>query len=134
MFGRILTFVLICLLVAAGAAFIAGPWLHPGADEKLPPCPYFQSQDLSKLPPEVVTASGAYEAIRETLSRDSLEGVAQQAATIVRVFQGLDARVVSTAKRLADAPDVESARRAFLRLHRAMDRHSQRGPAPSLDQ
>jgi hypothetical protein len=126
MFGRVITFVLIGLLVAAGAAFLAGPWLHPGADEQLPPCPYFQSTDLAKLPPEVITASGAYEAIRETLARDSLEGVPQQAETIVRIFQGLDARVVSTAKRLAAAPDVESARRAFLRLQRAMERHNQK--------
>lgn len=126
MFGRVITIVLICFLVAAGAAFLAAPWLNPGADEQLPPCPYFQTQDLSKLPPEVITASGAYEAIRETLLRDSLEGVSHQAETIVRVFHGLDARVVSTAKRLADAPDVESARRAFLRMQRAMERHSQR--------
>lgn len=131
MFGRVVTFVLVCLFLAAGAAFLAGPLLHPGADEKLPPCPYLQAHDFSALPHEVITASGAYEAIRETLMRDSLEGVPQQAATIVRVFYGLEARVVSTAKRLANASDVESARRAFLRLHRAMERHHQRTTPPA---
>jgi hypothetical protein len=125
MFGRFITFVLVCLFLAAGAAFLAGPWLHPGADEQLPLCPYLRAHDFSVLPPAVITASGAYEVIRETLSRDSLEGVPQQAATIGRVFEGLEAKVVSTAKRLADAPDVESARRAFLRMHRAMERHAE---------
>lgn len=126
MFGRFITFALVCLFLAAGAAFVAGPWLNPGADEQLPPCPYLQTHDFAALPPEVITASGAYEAIRETLSRDSLEGVPQQAATIVRVFEGLESKVVSTAKRLENAPDVESARRAFLRMQRAMERHHQR--------
>lgn len=126
MFGRFITFALVCLFLVAGAAFVAGPWLYPGADEQLPPCPYLQANDFSALPPEVITASGAYEAIRETLTRDSLKGVQQQAATIVRVFEGLEAKVVSTAKRLENAPDVESARRAFMRMHRAMERHQER--------
>lgn len=131
MFGRFITFALVCLFLVAGAAFLAGPWLYPGADEQLPPCPYLQAHDFSALPPEVIAASGAYEAIRETLSRDSLEGVPQQAATIVRVFEGIEAKVVTTAKRLGSAPDVETARRAFLRLYRAMERHHQRTTAPA---
>lgn len=80
------------------------------------------------VPPHVVTAIGAYEAIRETLERDSLEGVADQAAVIERSFAGDDPRIVSLAKRLGAEQDVESARRAFMRLHRLMQRHAEKMP------
>jgi hypothetical protein len=128
MFGRFLTVGLICLLVGAGAAMLLGPLLKPAADEILPASPYMERSGFAALPPEVVTAVGAYEAIRETLMRDSLEGVAAQADMIARTFAGHDQRIVSLAKRLAAEQDIESARRAFMRMHRLMERHARRLP------
>ena len=128
MFGRFITFVLVCLFLAAGAAFLAGPWLHPGADEQLPLCPYLRAHDFSVLPPAVITASGAYEVIRETLSRGSIEGVPQQAEVIARAFVPVDPKIASVAKRLSAEQDVESARRTFMRLNRLMEKHA-RQPA-----
>jgi len=128
MFGRLLTIGLVCFLGAAGLVFFAGAWLHPEADDMLPACPYPQRHDLSALPPEVVTATGAYEAIRETLMRDSLDGVKLQAGVIARAFVEQDQRIAAVAKRLAAEQDVESARRAFMRLHRLMERHAAKLP------
>ena len=128
MFGRFLTVGLVCLLVGAGAAMLLGPLLTPAADGNLPACPYIGQGEFAALPPEVVTSVGAYEAIRETLMRDSLEGVAAQAEVIARAFAGHDPRIASLAKRLAAEHDVESARRAFMRLHRLMERHARRLP------
>ena len=107
---------------------LLGPLLRTASDETLPVSPYTVRGGFAGLPPEVVTAVGAYEAIRETLMRDSLEGVAVQADMIARTFAGHDQRIVSLAKRLAAEQDVESARRAFMRLHRLMERHARRLP------
>lgn len=76
--------------------------------------------------PEVIAAAGSYEAIRETLTRGSLDGVPVQADVIVRSFETGDPQIASCAKKLAGAPDIESARRAFLRLHRLMEKHARR--------
>lgn len=128
MAGKLLTIGLACFLLGAGAAMFIGPWLHPGADEDLPPCPYLESRGFAEVPAQVVTAIGAYEAIRETLLRDSLEGVSDQAEVIARAFAETDPKIASLAKRLAAEQDVESARRAFMRLHRLMQRHADRLP------
>ncbi|MEX1045545.1 MAG: hypothetical protein WEC73_05400 [Chthoniobacterales bacterium] len=130
MFGRFLTIGLVCLLVGAAIAMLLGPMLQPAADENLPVCPYMVQGEFADLPPEVVTAVGAYEAIRETLMRDSLAGVATQADVISRAFTGNDPRIASLAKRLGAEQDVESARRAFMRLHRLMERRARQLPQP----
>lgn len=129
MFGRLLTVGLVCFLLGTGAAMFLGPWLHQGADHELPACPFLVAEELSGLPPEVVSAAGAYEAIRETLARGSLDGVSEQAAVIERAFQESNPQISSCAKRLAGEQDVESARRAFMRLHRLMEKHARRAPA-----
>lgn len=126
--ARILTVGLVCFLLGAGGAMLFAPYLHPPAGPDLPPCPYLEKGGFAVVPPHVVTAIGAYEAIRETLERDSLEGVADQAAVIERSFAGDDPRIVSLAKRLGAEQDVESARRAFMRLHRLMQRHAEKMP------
>jgi hypothetical protein len=108
-----------------------GPWLAPPSDDELPPSPYLEKRGLAQVPPQVVTSIGAYEAIRETLLRESLEGVAEQSGVIARAFAGEDQRIVSLAKRLAAEQDVESARRAFRRLHRLMQRHADKLPKTS---
>lgn len=129
MLWRLLTVGLVCFLLGTGAAMFLGPWLHEGADHELPACPYLAAEELSGLPPEVVAAAGAYEAIRETLARGSLDGVADQAAVIERAFGTADPKISSCAKRLAGEQDVESARRALMRLHRLMEKHAARLPA-----
>jgi len=126
--GKVLTIGLVCFLTGAGIAMLLGPVLHPLLVNDLPPSPYLEKRGFAEVPPNVVTAIGAYEAIRETLLRDSLEGVAHQAAVIERSFAGDDPRIVSLAKRLASEQDVESARRAFMRLHRLMQRHAAKLP------
>lgn len=122
---RLLTAGLVLVLIVAGALMFFGPWLKtdsvPG---KLPSCPYLQQGDLSSVSPEIVAAIGAYEAIRETLSRGSIEGVPQQAEVIVRAFGPVDPKIASVAKRLAAEQDVESARRAFMRLNRLMEKRA----------
>jgi len=129
MFGRLVTVGLVCFLLGVGAAFFAGPLLHPEADEMLPECPYLLTHEFSGMPPEVAAATGAYEAIRETLMRDSLEGVEVQAGVIVRAFAVQDQKIAAVAKRLGAEQDVESARRAFMRLHRLMERHAAKLPS-----
>lgn len=124
--GRFLLVGLVCFLFGAGAAMFFGPMLKPATTSALPPCPYAGEAGFSSLPPELVTATGAYEAIRETLGRDSLEGVGAQAEVIARTFAGKDGRISACAKRLAGEQDVESARRAFMRLHRLMQRDASR--------
>jgi hypothetical protein len=128
MFGRLVTVGLVCFLLGAGVAFFAVPLLHPDADEMLPECPYLQTHEFSGMPPEVVAATGAYEAIRETLMRDSLEGVEVQAGVIARAFAEQDQKIAAVAKRLGAEQDVESAQRAFMRLHRLMERHAVKLP------
>ena len=122
--GKIITIGLVCFLLGAGAAMFFGPWLVLLPDDELPPSPYLEKRALAEIPPQVVTSIGAYEAIRETLLRESLEGVAEQSGVIARAFAGEDQRIVSLAKRLAAEQDVESARRALRRLHRLMRRHA----------
>jgi hypothetical protein len=126
--GRILTIGLVCFLLAAGAAMFFGPLLRNAPDGRLPPCPYTESGDLALLPPGTVAAVGAYEAIRETLARGSIDGIAPQAGVIARVFAADDPKMASLAKRLAAEQDVESARRAFLRLNRLMEKNARRPP------
>lgn len=126
--GKILTIGLVCFLTGAAIAMLLGPVLYPLSGSDLPPCPYLEKRGFAEVPPHVVTAIGAYEAIRETLSRESLVGVAQQAGVIERSFADEDQRIASVAKRLASEQDVESARRAFMRLHRLMQRHADKLP------
>lgn len=128
MTAKLLTIGLSCFLLGAGAVMLIGPWLHPATDEDLPVCPYLESRGFAEVPVQVVTAIGAYEAIRETLLRESLEGVSDQAEVIARAFAETDQKIASLAKRLAAEQDVESARRAFLRLHRLMKRHADQLP------
>lgn len=127
MAAKLLTAGLILVLIVAGALMLLGPWLKSGSDPaKLPSCPYLQQGDLASLSPEVVAAIGAYEAIRETLSRGSIEGVSQQAEVIARAYGPVDPKIASVAKRLAAEQDIESARRAFMRLNRLMAKHARR--------
>jgi len=129
MAAKLLTAGLVLVLILAGVLMLFGPWLKTGSGPaKLPGCPYLQQGDLSSVSPEVVAAIGAYEAIRETLSRGSIEGVSQQAEVIARAFAPVDSRIASVAKRLAAERDVESARRAFMRLNRLMEKQA-RQPA-----
>ncbi|MBE2181544.1 MAG: hypothetical protein IAE97_13850 [Chthoniobacterales bacterium] len=128
MLGRFVTVGLVCFLIGAGLAMFVGPWLHPAADEVLPGCPYLENGAFDAMPPEVVAVIGAYEAIRETLMRDSLDGVAVQAEVIVRALSPAEPKIASVAKRLAAEQDVESARRAFMRLNRLMEKHAQSLP------
>jgi hypothetical protein len=129
--GKILTIGLVCFLVCAAAAMLAGPWFFPPEGNDLPPCPYLEQHSFAEVPPYVVTAIGAYESIRETLRRESLEGVGDQSTVIARAFAREDQRIASLAKRLADEQDVESARRAFRRLHRLMQKHADKLPESS---
>ena len=125
MAAKLLTAGLVLVLTVAGALMLIGPWLKTeSGPAKLPACPYLQQGDLSSVSPEVVAAIGAYEAIRETLSRGSIEGVSQQAEVIARAFAPVDPKIASVAKRLAAERDVESARRAFMRLNRLMEKHA----------
>lgn len=128
MAGRILTIGLVCFLLAAGAAMFFGPLLRHSASGRLPPCPYTEAADFASLPTETVAAVGAYEAIRETLARGSIEGIAPQAGVIARIFADADPKMASLAKRLAAEQDVESAKRAFLRLNRLMEKSARRLP------
>lgn len=128
MTGRFILVGLVFFLFGAGASIFFGPWLRPGADVELPPCPHLASGDLTALTPSVVAAIGAYEAVRETLMRDSLDGVAAQADVIARAFAETDPKISSVAKRLAAEQDVESARRAFMRLNRLMQQDASRQP------
>jgi len=126
MFTRLLLTGLIFFLIVAGALMFFGPLMREkGEGAKLPACPYLEKTDLAGIPPEVVSAVGAYEAIRETLARDSTEGVASQAEVIARAFAATDPKLSTCAKRLAGEQDVESARRAFMRLNRLMEKNAQ---------
>lgn len=125
MAGRLLTAGLVLVLLVAGVLMFAGSWLKTGTDQsKLPACPYLQAGDLSSVSPELVASIGAYEAIRETLSRGSIEGMPQQAEVIARAFGPVDPKIASVAKRLAAEQDVESAKRAFMRLNRLMEKQA----------
>ena len=107
-----------------------GPWMKgDAAPEKLPACPYLQIEEFAAVPPEVITASGAYEAIRETLSRGSIDGISAQVDVISRTFASSAPEIAKCAKRLAEEPDLESARRAFMRLNRLMEKHARKMPA-----
>ncbi len=127
--GRIFLGALLFLLLAAGVAIFTGPWsLHRAPAALLPPCPYLESRDLSAIPQSILPAIGAYEAVRETLKRGSIEGVAAQAEAIAGAFAADDPKIASCAKRLAAEQDVESARRAFMRLNRLMEQHARKLP------
>lgn len=125
MLGRIITIGLVVFLLVGTALMFLGPWLKRDAlPDKLPACPYLQTRELGSVPPEVIAASGAYEAIRETLSRGSVDGISAQADVIARTFSTSAPEISKCAKRLGDEPDVESARRAFMRLNRLMEKHA----------
>lgn len=130
MTGRIFTAVLVLFLLAGAVLMVTGVWTKRQAEpEKLPACPYLQREEFSSVQPEVIAAIGAYEAIRETLSRGSIDGISTQAEVIARTFSSLESDIASCAKRLGDEPDLESARRAFMRLNRLMEKHARRLPA-----
>lgn len=121
--GKLITLGLVCFLLGAGVVlFLARGCSLPRTTGCLLPLP--RKTRLGPNFPRVVTSIGAYEAIRESLRHESLEGVAEQSEEIARAFAGEDQRIVSLAKRLAAEQDVESARRAFRRLHRLMRRHA----------
>lgn len=129
MTGRIITAGLVLILLVGAALMVTGMWSKREATpEKLPACPFLQHGEISCVPPEVVAAIGAYEAIRETLGRGSTDGVSLQAAVIARTFSVSAPDIASCAKRLADEPDVESARRAFMQLNRLMEKHAPESP------
>lgn len=98
------------------------PLMNPGANEVLPVCPYLVSQDVGKLSADLMTVVGAYEVIRETLARHSIEGVPAQAEVLVRVYSDKNPKMASLAKRLVAEKDAESARRTFMRLNRLMEK------------
>ncbi len=126
---RIIITGLVALLVAAAIFMAVGPWLKNGQDvARLPACPYLEQVEISSVPTEIVAAIGAYEAIRETLNRGSIEGIEAQADLIERTFATSAPGVAACAKRLSGEPDVESARRAFLRLNRLMGKHAAKLP------
>ena len=127
MLGRVITIGLVCFLIVGAALMLLGPWLKRDAvPEKLPACPYLQNEEFSSVPPEVIAAIGAYEVIRETLSRGSMDGVPAQADVITRTFASSAPDIAKCAKRLADEPDIESARRAFMRPNRLMEKHARK--------
>lgn len=127
--GKFFLGALILLFLGAGAAIFTGFWSParaPGA--LLPPCPYLENRDFSSIPAAIVPAIGAYEAVRETLKRGSTEGVSAQAEAIAKAYAEEDPKISSCAKRLAAEQDVESARRAFMRLNRLMEKHARKLP------
>lgn len=129
--GKILTAGLVCFLALAGLAMLLGPLLFPRSPNELPPSPYVCERGFAEVPTSLVRSVGAYEAIRETLMRDSTEGIAEQTEVITRAFEESQTGIASVAKRLNSAQDVESARRAFMRMHRLMQRHADKlPPAP----
>ena len=129
--GKILTIGLVCFLILAGAAMFFGPLLLPHPAHELPPSPYVRERGFAQVPTSLVRSVGAYEAIRETLMRDSTDGIAEQTEVIARAFAETHPGIASVAKRLNSEQDVESARRAFMRLHRLMQRHADKLPAPT---
>jgi hypothetical protein len=127
--GKILTTGLVSFLILAGAMMLLGPVLFPQSLHELPPSPYVRERGFTELPTALVRSVGSYEAIRETLMRDSTEGIAEQTKVIIRAFDQSHPGIASVAKRLSSEQDVESARRAFMRLHRLMQRHADKLPA-----
>lgn len=128
--GKILTIGLVSFLILAGAMMLLGPVLFPQTPHELPPSPYVRERGFTELPTALVRSVGSYEAIRETLMRDSTEGVAEQTEVIIRAFDQSHPGIASVAKRLSSEKDVESARRAFMRLHRLMQKHADKLSAP----
>jgi hypothetical protein len=126
--GKILTAGLVCFLALAGLAMLLGPLLFPRSPNELPPSPYMRERGFAGVPASLIPSIGAYEAIRETLVRDSTEGIAEQTEVIARAFDESHPGIVSVAKRLNSEHDVESARRAFMRMHRLMQRHADKLP------
>lgn len=129
--GKILTVGLVFFLVLAGVLMVLGPVFFPRPAHELPPSPYVRDRGFAGIPTSLVRSVGAYEAIRETLMRDSTEGIAEQTEVIARAFDKTNPGIVSLAKRLDSAQDVESARRAFLRMHRLMQRDADKLAAQS---
>lgn len=125
-FWRFIIVGLVCFVLGAAAAMLASPLLPRSESYALPPCPLLGSAGFTQMPPEIAAAAGAYEAVRETLARGSLDGLSAQADVITRAFATDNPQISSCAKKLAGATDIESARRAFLRLHQLMEKHAQR--------
>ena len=132
--GKILTIGLVSFLILAGAMMLLGPILFPPPPHDLPPSPYVRKRGFTELPAALVTSVGAYEAIRETLMRNSTDGIGEQIKVIIRALDESHPGIVSVTKRLSSEQDVESARRAFMRLHRLMQRHADKLPAPAPPQ
>ena len=132
--GKILTIGLVSFLILAGALMLLGPLLFPQLSNNLPPSPYVRERGFTELPAALVRSVGAYEAIRETLMRNSIDGIREQTEVIIRAFDESHPGIVSVTKRLSSEQDVESARRAFMRLHRLMQRHADKLPAPAPPQ
>lgn len=132
--GKILTIGLVVFLALAGAVMLLGPMFVSRPAHDLPPSPHMRERGFADVPAPLVSAVGAYEAIRETLMRGSTDGIAEQTEVIARVFGETHPGIVSVAKRLNSAQDIESARRAFMRLHRLMQRHADKMAAPPPDQ
>jgi len=127
MLGRIITIGLVVFLLVGGALMFLGPWMKRDAPpEKLPACPFLQSREFASVAPEIIAAIGAYEVIRETLSRGSIDGISAQSDVIVRTFSTSAPEIAKCAKRLADEPDLESSRRAFMRLNRLMEKQARK--------
>ena len=131
--GKILTIGLVSFLILAGAMMLLGPILFPPPHD-LPPSPYVRERGFTELPAALVTSVGAYEAIRETLMRNSIDGIREQTEVIIRALDESHPGIASVAKRLSSEQDVESARRAFMRMHRLMQRHADKLPAPAPPQ
>lgn len=113
----------VLLLVVTCVAMFLGAWVHPDDSGDLPSCPYIGGNELVGQSSNIMAAIGAYEAIRETLKRHSTEGLAAQTAVIEEALSTADPRIASCAKRLGAEKDIESARRAFMRMHRLMEKH-----------
>ncbi len=113
----------VLLLIVTGVAMFFGAWVHPDDSADLPSCPYIGGNELVGQSSNMMAVIGAYEAIRETLKRHSTEGLYAQTAVIEEALSSADPRIASCAKRLGAEKDIESARRAFMRMHRLMEKH-----------
>ncbi len=114
---RLLLSAMTVLIVGAAVLMLAAS-LGAGRDQVLPACPLASGETRA----EVVCAS--YEAIRSSLQQGSLGGVPEAAERIAQAFAKDEPRITATARRLELASDVESARRALLRLHRLLQRYA----------
>lgn len=113
---------LVLLLATTGVAMFFGAW-QGANNEDLQPYPYTEGRDISLLPGKTQSALADCEVIRKTLNRHSTEGLAMRTDAIAEAFFTDDPRIASCAKRLGAEKDVESARRAFMRMNRLVQKH-----------